>query len=255
MKGDNISHNCSICNSNFSYEIKISNYKNCYLNSSYYHYFNKNNYFYSKEILQDTTEYTDTIIEEFKASETIVNVDIENLIQDILKYEKNGTRKKEREEEIEYYDKIIENIESIFTSPTFETHNIDKGEDQVIETEKMTITLSTIKNQKNNLNSNVTMIDLGDCEDLIRKFYNISNNDTLYIKKTDVKQEGMKITKIEYEVYYKFSGIKLDKLNLSICENIKISLSIPIELSESLDQLNSSSDYFNDICCIFRKWN
>ena len=50
--------------------------------------------------------------------------------------------------------------------------NIEKGEDQVIQTEKMTIILTTTQNQKNNINTNITMIDLGECENLIRKFYN-----------------------------------------------------------------------------------
>ena len=69
------------------------------------------------------------------------------------------------------------------------------------------------------------------------------------MKKIDVIQEGMKIPKIEYDVYYK-SGNILEKLNLSICEKTKISLSIPIEISENLDKLNTSSGYFNDLCYI-----
>ena len=31
----------------------------------------------------------------------------------------------------------------------------------------MTITLTTTQNQKNNINNNITMIDLGECENLI----------------------------------------------------------------------------------------
>ena len=60
----------------------------------------------------------------------------------------------------------------------------------------------------------------------------------------------MKIPKIEYEVYSKLSGNKLQKLDLSICKNYKISIEIPIEISksENLDILNSSSGYYNDIC-------
>ena len=40
----------------------------------------------------------------------------------------------------------------------------------------------------------------------------------------------------------------LVKLNLSHCENTKIDLSIPVKITESLDILNSSSGYYNDIC-------
>ena len=68
------------------------------------------------------------------------------------------------------------------------------------------------------------------------------------MKKIDIIQEGMKIPKIEYEVYSKLSGKKLKKLILSICENSKIILSVPVSISENLDKLNSSSGYFNDIC-------
>ena len=38
------------------------------------------------------------------------------------------------------------------------------------------------------------------------------------------------------------------ELNLSVCEKSKISLSVPVTLSESLDKLNSSCGYYNDIC-------
>ena len=112
----------------------------------------------------------------------------------------------------------------------------------------MIITLTTAENQKNNTNNNITTINLGECEFELRKFYNLSNNETLYIKKIDVKQEGMKIPKIEYDIYCKFSGSYLRKLNLSVCENTKIDLFIPVEISENVDKLNSSSDYYNDIC-------
>ena len=70
----------------------------------------------------------------------------------------------------------------------------------------------------------------------------------MYILIIDVKQEGLKIPKIEYEVYYPLFGTSLIKLNLTSCENIKIDLSIPVILSDSLDKINSSSDYYNDIC-------
>ena len=67
------------------------------------------------------------------------------------------------------------------------------------------------------------------------------------MKKINVKQEGMKIPKVEYDVYCKLNGTNLVKLNLSHCENTKIDLSIPVKITESLDILNSSSGYYNDI--------
>ena len=60
----------------------------------------------------------------------------------------------------------------------------------------------------------------------------------------------MKIPKIEYDVYSKLNGDNLIKLNKSICKDIKVYLSVPVEITENLDILNSSSEYYNDICYI-----
>ena len=112
----------------------------------------------------------------------------------------------------------------------------------------MTITFSTTQNQKNNINDNMTKIDLGECETLLRNFYNISSNETLYMKKIDVVQEGLKTPKVVYDVYSKLFGTNLIKLNLTVCENSKISIFTPFAIAENIDEYNSSSGYYNDIC-------
>ena len=58
----------------------------------------------------------------------------------------------------------------------------------------------------------------------------------------------MSIKKVEYNVYSKLSQSNLIKLNLSICKDRKITLSVPVIISESLDKLNISSGYYKDIC-------
>ena len=68
------------------------------------------------------------------------------------------------------------------------------------------------------------------------------------MKITNVVQEGMAAIKVEYDVYARISGSKLSKLNITVCEKSKIDLSIPVEIKDNLDKLNSSSDYFNNIC-------
>ena len=112
----------------------------------------------------------------------------------------------------------------------------------------MTVTFTTTQNQKNNLNNNMTSIDLGECEILLRKYYNLTDNDTLYMKKLDIIQEGLKIPKVEFDVYCKLNGSNLVKLNLSVCQNSKMILSVPVEIEDNLDKLNKKSDYCNDIC-------
>ena len=49
--------------------------------------------------------------------------------------------------------------------------------------------------------------------------------------------------------YYIF-GKNLIKLNLTVCENNKIDILLPVEISENLDKYNVSSGYYNDICYI-----
>ena len=137
--------------------------------------------------------------------------DINYMIKDIIKNEKNETK----EEEIKYYNKIIEAIETGFTSEKYDTSYLDKGEDEELKTDKIIITFTTIKNQKNNKNNKISSIDLGECEILLRNYYNISNHETLYIKKLDIIQEGMKTIKVEYNVYSKLSGNNLIIVNLS----------------------------------------
>ena len=162
-------------------------------------------------------------------------------------YEEEKDNSNENKDKKEAEDVILENFENNIKE--YDTSDIDKGTDDIFENNQMTITLTTSDNQKNN-NDNVTIINLGECEDKLRKFYKLNEEDKIYIKKIDLKQEGMKIPRIEFNVYSKLNGTNLIMLNLSLCSNdkIKIDLVIPIKISENLDKLNSSSDYYNDIC-------
>ena len=76
----------------------------------------------------------------------------------------------------------------------------------------MTITLTTTENQNNQEKENITTISLDECESILRGIYNISNNKKIYMKKIDIIQDGMKIPKIEYDVYCKLNDTNLIKL-------------------------------------------
>ena len=151
------------------------------------------------------------------------------------------------ESKTNYYDAILENYEYNFTH-NYNTSKLDNEEDEINRIDKITITLTTTKNQKNNINNSMTTINLEECELLLRAHYNISGEQLLYMKKIDVIQDQMKIPKIEFDLYSKLNGTDLIKLNLSICKESKIFLIVPIELDENIDILNSSSEYYSDIC-------
>ena len=70
------------------------------------------------------------------------------------------------------------------------------------------------------------------------------------MQKIDVVQEGFKIPKVEISVFAKIDDddTKTIKLNLSLCQNSKMDISIPVVLNEDIDKLNTSSGYYNDLC-------
>ena len=173
--------------------------------------------------------------------------DFRHLMKELETYEQNKKQNMSKEEKIDYYNSIIKIIEKSYTD-NYDTSKLDNGEDEIIKTEKINVTLTTLQNQKNNINQNMTTIDLGTCENSLRNYYNITNNETIYMKKYDVSQEGYRIPKVEFDVYRKLSETNLTKLNLTVCKNTKIKIIIPIKLTESTDKLNPKSDYYNDIC-------
>ena len=177
-----------------------------------------------------------------------INYIKENIIK-VEKIEKNETTMNEqKKEEIQYYDTIINGVEEIFTSDNYDTSKIDKGEHEIINIDKITIVFKTTEKSINNTNDNLTKIDLEECETLLRNCYNISKNELIYLKQTEIEQEGMQIKKIECDIYSKLSNSNLVKLNLSVCANTKMTLSVKIKISENIDILNISSGYYNDIC-------
>ena len=241
--GNKVIHSCLVCEDNYSIVYENNNYLNCYENCSYYHYFDYEYIYYCTPDNNCPIEYPK--LNEDKL-ECIKN-DFNNLLENLGIIKNNKLKKMSKEEEVKYYDNIIAIIEEGLAS-NYDTSKLDDGQDEYITLEKLTISITTVENQKNNINSNMTRIDLGECETLLRNEYNISSNETLFMKKIDIVQEGMKIPKVEYDVYCKLFGKNLIKLNLTVCQKSKISILIPIEISEHLDIFNSSSGYYNDIC-------
>ena len=236
---NNINNNniCEFCGLNYIREINdLINIINCYNICPYYHFFD----IYSKEMfcLESCSGLYNKLIKE--KNECIDD----GKRDDIYKY------KYENQYNIICINKTILVIEHIYQLINeINKTKLENGNDEEIKEENIIITLTTTLNQKNNENINKTTINLGECESKLKWYYNISINDSLYMIKLDKKEEGMKIPKIEYEVYYPLnSSNNLTKLNLSICRNNKIEISIPVIIKESLDKYNISSKYYNDIC-------
>ena len=127
---------------------------------------------------------------------------------------------------------------------------LESGNDIKFSSDNIYYTITTTSNQRNNFGKeNITYINLGDCEKKLKEKYGIPQHNDLYIYKLDVYLEGMKIPKVEYEVYYPLYDNNLTKLDLSKCKDIKMDIFVPIDIAkDDLDKHNSSSGYYNDIC-------
>ena len=112
-------------------------------------------------------------------------------------------------------------------------------------------TFATIipQKQRNNKNNAGSTINLSECEKILKDEHYISFNKNLYILKVGDFVEGLRVPKVEYEVYYPLLENKLEKANLSLHQNVKKDISIPVNISlNEIDKYNANSGYYNDLC-------
>ena len=137
-------------------------------------------------------------------------------------------------------------------------------ENTIIQTQNVIFQISKLEEQKNNINPNISSIDLGECENLLKIHYNISNEEPLIIVKTDIKNSDLSSTYVQYEI---FDPYTLDKLDLKYCNEVKIVINVPINLKkdtislyESLNKsgynlFDSGDDFYIDICTTYTSEN
>ena len=99
------------------------------------------------------------------------------------------------------------------------------GNNTIIQTQNVVFQISTLEDQKNSDNPNVSSIDLGQCEQALKDEYGI--NEDLIVFKTDIKSEDLTQTYVQYEIY---DPRDLSPLNLTICKDMKISVSTPVKI-------------------------
>ena len=121
----------------------------------------------------------------------------------------------------------------------------------------------------------ISAIDLGNCTNIIKEYYNMSQNESFYVlniesKKNESEKSGEKPDNsfnlgknVQIEIYDKFGK----KLDLSVCkQDIKVmkyigdveELNINSALSfsnQGIDVFNAKDDFFNDICQDFSNTN
>ena len=117
-----------------------------------------------------------------------------------------------------------------------------------------------------NNNNLMSIIDLNDCETLLKQKYDIPENYSLIILKYEKLTGNASEKSIQYEIY---SPINYTLLNLSICQNedIDINIAIPVKVEEEIedlyydlkdqgyDLLDRYNKFYIDICTPFTAEN
>ena len=220
---ENICYNESIYNEITTYIILNSTIISTYINNTIFNS-NINTFYLEKTYKINTKENTNLI-------DSIINTYEISTIMNSFKTIEAGNK-------TEFIKYITENVIS-------NCNNWNKIYRENIDAYNLKILLSSTINQ---IEDDI-FIDLKECEDILKNNYNISKNSSLYILKLIIEEKGMKIPKVEYEVYYPLYNISsLTKLNLSFCKGKKVDISIPVNINDSLDKYNPDSDYYNNVC-------
>jgi hypothetical protein len=137
-------------------------------------------------------------------------------------------------------------------------------ENKIIQTENLVVQISKLEDQINNNNLSISSIDLGKCEEILKRKNGIPMEESLIIYKSDIKSENYLSTFVQYEIYHPDT---LVPLNISDCSEEQISISVPVNLNEETMKLYNSlsssgynlldknDSFYNDICATYTTQN
>ena len=251
-EGDESNNNCEVCKDNLIF-IKdfYINPNNCYEECNFYYYLDdSNNYFCT-----DNNTCPDNYKLIINKKKCIIDCKNDSDYQ----YEFNNTcctSCPNGTTYISYKDKKCYDINSITIDDKankIKEEFINENTSKCIENEyncmkyvdNMNVQLTSLDNMKNNTNKNISIIDLGECENILRDIYHINETFPLLIYKVEYYFKNLLIPIIGYEILH---PIDKYELNLSYCNNT-INFGIPVTIDENnLFLYEPDSDYYNDIC-------
>ena len=214
----------------------------------------------------ELTEYKTDKITEFKTDEITENIKKTDKIEE-------ETQNKERtcsdEDILSNNCKngiVLENQMNRINNEIKEEYLKDEynGENNIIKTENVIFQVTTLNNQTDSNYKDLSLIDLGECSQKLKDFYKIPEKESLIVYKTDIKTSNYVQTYVQYEIY---NPLNLDRLDLSICENTKITINTKINLDNSTislydnlkesgyDLFNKSDPFYTDVCSIYTSEN
>ena len=194
-----------------------------------------NNSYELNTIIFETNEITNNI---YNQSESSIDLNSINII-----YERNNESIIIKQQKIEDIRNDLINGKINFTNTSYK----DENEDYLLIKEKDIIyQITTSDNQNNNEYEDISTIQLGECEKILKDTYKIDQNLPLIIFKVDYFKEGLLIPVIGYEIYHPVNNSKLD---LNYCKDKIADFQIPVSINEdSSFKYDPNSEYYTDQC-------
>ena len=226
----------------------------------------------TNKITDQLTEITTDQLSD-KITEHITEV-ITNNIKDKLTDKITDKLIEQREREIEEIlssqctnetikDEQFQDLSNQFKKKYLNNETNDR-ESKKFKAENLVLEITGIDKQDEN-DPSISYIDLGECEEILKKQYNIPPDESLIIYKTDIKKKDLSSTYVQYEIFHPHTLDPLDYL--TFCSNEKINILVPVNLKNDtkslFESLNNSGynlfdkndSFYNDICAIYTTEN
>ena len=144
-------------------------------------------------------------------------------------------------------NKILDKVRTLLTKGEIDSSLLKSGDYFIVEYSNIRFIIadSALKD------SNIPSINFNECTSKLKESKGIPEEENLYVLYIEVSEPEMNIPKLEYEIYSLSDENKYDKFNLDICKDVKVEITVSVNISQSdIDKYNSSSGYYNDICYI-----
>jgi surface protein len=144
-------------------------------------------------------------------------------------------------------DQIINIIKENIKSGKINLTDLIEGEqnDYILKEADVIYQITSTENQKNK-KYDMSTIQLGQCEGILKEKYNISKELPLIIFKVEYSVPGIQIPVIGYNVFHPNNKTKLD---LKYCKDSIINFDIPVSIDENeLIKYDPNSEYYTNEC-------
>ena len=148
-------------------------------------------------------------------------------------------------------DKIKDKINNDIESGDLNLTDLILGDkkDLIIKDKTTSYQITTTENQNSSNYDDISTIQLGQCEKILKDTYGISQSLPLIIFKVDHFLPGVKISIIGYDIY---NPLNKSKLDLKYCNDSIVNFQIPVSLDQNnLFKYDPKSEYYTDECFSF----